>query len=52
MHVSYRARSDQRLGGLLTLPQAIVTLAFVDVDERARTEFMLRFDRVFQRGGG
>lgn len=41
-----------RLGGLLDLPRAAVTLVFHDVSEAERAAFLRRFDFAFQRGGG
>lgn len=41
-----------RLGGLLELPRAKVTIAFEQVPTSARTAFLKRFDLAFQRGGG
>jgi hypothetical protein len=41
-----------RLGGLLEMPRAAVTLTFQSVDEAARARFIQRFDLAFQRGGG
>lgn len=41
-----------RLGGLLELPRAAVTLTFDGVGDEARAAFLRRFDVAFQRGGG
>jgi hypothetical protein len=40
------------LGGLLVLPQAIVSLEFCNVAEADRIAFLAYFDRTFHRGGG
>jgi hypothetical protein len=39
-------------GGLLSLPQANITLVFDGADEATRAAFIDRFDIAFQRGGG
>lgn len=41
-----------RLGGLLALPRANVTITFTDALMEARASFLRRFDLAFQRGGG
>lgn len=41
-----------RLGGLLELPRAKVSLSFDDVEDDDRAAFLARFDLAFQRGGG
>lgn len=41
-----------RLGGLLELPRAEVTLTFRDVTAEERDAFLRRFEIAFQRGGG
>lgn len=41
-----------RLGGLLEMPRAAVTLTFASVPETLRADFLRRFDLAFQRGGG
>lgn len=50
--ITYREEKPARLGGLLSLPRATVTLAFENVPDEARRDFLARFDRTFQRGGG
>lgn len=50
--IAYRDEPPATLGGLLSLPRATVTLTFNDVAEAARKDFLARFDRTFQRGGG
>ena len=52
VHIRFEAREIARLGGLLTLPRARVTLRFDGLDESARAAFLALFDRTFQRGGG
>ncbi|MDH3476644.1 MAG: hypothetical protein OEM59_23445 [Rhodospirillales bacterium] len=42
----------RRLGGLLAVPRARVTITFEGYDPAAEAEFVERFDRAFQRGGG
>ncbi len=42
----------RRLGGLILLPQARVTLVLATVPESARAAFLRSFDIAFQRGGG
>jgi hypothetical protein len=39
-------------GGLLTLPQAVVTLAFEGLSEAEQRAFQISFEASFQRGGG
>ena len=41
-----------RLGGLLQLPRAKVSLKFRDVTPEQREQFLRVFDVAFQRGGG
>lgn len=50
--IAYREEAPATLGGLLSLPRATVTLTFENVAEAARKDFLARFDRTFQRGGG
>ena len=40
------------LGGLMALPRARVTLRLQPLSDHARMEFLNRFDKTFQRGGG
>lgn len=42
----------RRLGGLVSMPQARVTLDFSELAEPKRQAFLRRFDIAFQRGGG
>ena len=41
-----------RLGGLLELPRARVSLSYSAVPAAKRADFQRRFDLAFQRGGG
>lgn len=50
--ISFLALPPARLGGLLELPRAKVTIAFHGVDGQERRRFLGRFDIAFQRGGG
>ena len=52
VEIRYRAAASKTLGGLLALPQAVVTLAFSGSDPAAEAAFIHRFDIAFQRGGG
>ena len=40
------------LGGLMKIERSEVTLVFRGISESAREEFLDRFDRAYQRGGG
>lgn len=40
------------LGGLLKVERSQVTLVFSGYGERERNDFLIRFDRAYQRGGG
>ena len=50
--VGYEPLAPARLGGLLDLPRARVTLSFQGVSPAEADEFLRRFDLAFQRGGG
>ena len=50
--ITYSALPSVRLGTLLELPRAKVTLAFDATTDQDRAAFMPRFDLAFQRGGG
>ena len=50
--IRYAAAPPKVFGGLLSLPQAHITLVFDGADEHARAAFVDRFDIAFQRGGG
>ena len=52
VEVQYAPAAHKTLGGLLALPQAIVTLVFDGASDEAQWEFLHRFDIAFQRGGG
>lgn len=43
---------DALLGGLVRLPRVLVTLDLKALPVGERADFVRRFDRVFQRGGG
>ncbi|MGL4398127.1 MAG: hypothetical protein ACRCS9_16440 [Hyphomicrobium sp.] len=51
--IRFIERPGVRLGGLLALPRAEVSLRFDDkVSAADRAQFVQRFDMAFQRGGG
>lgn len=50
--IRFEQLPPRRLGGLVVMPQARVTLDLAAVPEEARGPFMVGFDRAFQRGGG
>jgi hypothetical protein len=50
--IAHRPLAPVRLGGLLELPRAEVTLAFEAVAEAEARAFLRRFELAFQRGGG
>jgi hypothetical protein len=50
--ISHAALPPVLLGGLLEMPQALVTLQFQGVCEADRDDFVRRFDLYFRRGGG
>lgn len=50
--IRYEPQPGVRLGGLLELPRATVTLTFSDVSREERDAFTRRFEMTFQRGGG
>lgn len=52
VEVQYAPAPPKVFGGLLSLPQAHVTLVFEGADEAARAQFVHHFDIAFQRGGG
>ena len=53
-HVTIRATplEPRRLGPILVLPRTLVTLEFDGFTDDEVREFLGRFDRAFQRGGG
>lgn len=52
VEIRYKPGPPKTFGGLLSLPQAQVELAFDGVSELDRAGFVHRFDIAFQRGGG
>lgn len=50
--IDYQPLPPARLGGLLELPRARVTLEMRDVSTQEAAAFLDRFDLAFQRGGG
>ena len=52
VEIHYAEAPPKTLGGLLALPQAIVTLAFAGETAAGRDAFVRQFDIAFQRGGG
>ncbi len=50
--VAYDRRPSVRLGGLLDMPRAVVSLTFENISEVDQAAFLKRFDLTFQRGGG
>ena len=52
VEIHFADAPPKTLGGLLALPQAVVTLVFSDSNNAARDAFVRRFDIAFQRGGG
>jgi hypothetical protein len=52
VRIAYEPLDAVRLGGLLELPRARVTLSFTGATASEREHFLQRFDVAFQRGGG
>lgn len=52
VEIVFQAQERATLGGLLTLPRALVVLTFEHMDAEAQRAFLARFDQAFQRGGG
>lgn len=50
--LSFEPLPSARLGGLLDLPRAKVTIELGGIDAAHREAFLKRFDLAFQRGGG
>jgi hypothetical protein len=50
--IAFEALPSRRVGGLLELPQARVTITFANVRAAELDAFVRRFDIAFQRGGG
>lgn len=49
---SFDPQPDALLGGLVRLPRVRVVIELSDLPEEARLEFLTRFEKTFQRGGG
>lgn len=49
---SFDPQPDAVLGGLVRLPRVSVVLDMSDLPEDSRLEFLTRFEKTFQRGGG
>ena len=52
VRIAYHALAPKRLGGLLLLPQARVTLDITGLDEARAVAILQRIELAFQRGGG
>ncbi len=52
VEIRYAPAPPKTFGGLLSLPQAHVTLVFEDAGDADRAAFVHQFDIAFQRGGG
>jgi hypothetical protein len=52
VEIRYAPAPSKTFGGLLALPQAIVTLVFDATSPESEAQFLHRFDICFQRGGG
>ncbi len=52
VEISIDVLPSQTYGGLLELPRARIILNFTGLNDSERNDFITRFDRVFQRGGG
>ncbi len=50
--IAYVRLPPRRVGGLLELPQAMVTITLTKVSAAEAEDFLRRFDFAFQRGGG
>jgi hypothetical protein len=50
--ICFMPHEGLRLGGLLELPRARVSLTFEAVPEPVRSAYVRRFEIAFQRGGG
>ena len=50
--IRYQPLQGVRLGGLLELPRARVSISFNGGTDAARRAFLHRFELAFQRGGG
>lgn len=49
---SFDAEADAVLGGLMRLSRARVVLEMSGLPDDQRADFLLRFEKTFQRGGG
>ncbi|MGD9294648.1 MAG: hypothetical protein PVI41_07185 [Roseobacter sp.] len=49
---SFDPQPDAILGGLVRLPRVRVVIEMSALSKGARLEFLTRFERTFQRGGG
>jgi hypothetical protein len=52
VRLHFEALPERRLGGLLAMPQARVTLDMANVPDDARATVLRAFEIAFQRGGG
>lgn len=52
VEIAFEKRPSVRLGGLLDMPRAVVSIVFEDVSAAGQAEYLKRFDLAFQRGGG
>ena len=52
VEVRYTPAAAKTFGGLLSLPQAHISLVFEGASDAERAGFVHRFDIAFQRGGG
>jgi hypothetical protein len=50
--IAFEPLPSVRLGGLLDMPRALVSLTYSGVSDEERAAFLKRFDLAFQRGGG
>lgn len=50
--IAFAPEQSVRLGGLLELPRARVTIEVTGGSAQAQQQFLRRFDIAFQRGGG
>lgn len=50
--IRFEELPKRRLGGLIHMPQARVTIDLAGVPAAERAEFLRRFEIAFQRGGG
>lgn len=52
VELTFEPLPPQILGGLLALPRARITLAYINLGQSDADAFVQKFDRAFQRGGG